>query len=712
MTHPTWIGYNLAGRYLIDSELGQGGMSAVYRATDTNLRRVVAIKLIHTHLSKDPEFVRRFEVEATSVAQLRHPHIVQVYDFNKENDTYFIVFEFVPGETLQERLTRNGQAGRLMPIAEVLKIAEGIGTALQYAHDRDIVHRDVKPANVMLNVDGDAILTDFGIVKIVGGPQHTATGAVLGTARYMSPDQIRGQKVDARSDIYSFGVMLYEMVSGEPPFASDSAMTLMMMHMNDPIPDVTLVRADAPPALANIIDKAMAKESEQRYQTMSQLLADLHQVQQDPSPNSPSILPLPIPTPRPTEQQEPDADPTELLATQNRESKQTPPIPTPPSEEIDVDGAELMEADTAVSLPDPTQTAKQQTAPTATIVPTEPPPPPQDNASTAKQGGGKLPFIIIGIVALMVIAILLMMFNPFGEDEAQPVVDVTATVAAVAPTDEVDIVQPIATESIEEDEIDTAVSPTPNNEPTLAPTEAPTIVPTETPIPIPDGMVLIPADTFVMGNNAQRDDEAPEHTVTLSAYFIDQFEVSNAQYQACVTDGACNQNRAGSFTRNDYRDNPEFATYPAVGINWDQAVAFCANAGKRLPTEAEWEYAASGPDKLTWPWGNSFDPNLSAASTPDTQPVDSFADGRSPFDVFNMAGNVTEWVQDNYSTTFYAESDSSQDPLLDDGSNRHVFRGGSFGNTDSDPYRTSRRFNQSATFSDVDIGFRCAQTIP
>ena len=279
MSKPSWIGQTLAGRYKIDELLGQGGMSAVYRAEDPNLRRVVAVKLIHTHLSDRPEFVRRFEEEAAAVAQLRHPHIIQVYDFTHDNDVYFIVFEFVPGESLHDQLKRLRKDGRNMGVDQILKTATQIGEALSYAHKRSLIHRDIKPANVMLNVQGDAILMDFGIVKIVGSEQHTATGAVLGTARYMPPEQIRGERIDERADIYSFGVMLFEMVTGRVPFEADSAMTMMMMHMNDPIPDLSQMRSDVPQGLAAIIRRAMAKQQVDRYQKIDELLADLRALQ-------------------------------------------------------------------------------------------------------------------------------------------------------------------------------------------------------------------------------------------------------------------------------------------------------------------------------------------------------------------------------------------------------------------------------------------------
>lgn len=267
----------LNNRYQIAEAVGQGGMSTVYKATDVNLQRVVAVKVIHPHLSNDPDFVRRFEVEAKTAAQLRHPNIVQVYDYNHDGPIYYIVLEFVVGESLQGRLQRLHEAKRTLELPEAIKLAADIGDALAYAHDKGLIHRDVKPANVMVNVQGEAILTDFGIVKIVGGTQHTATGAVLGTARYMSPEQIKGSRVDDRSDIYSFGVMLFEMVGGRLPFQSESVMTMMMMHVNDPVPDLHQIRPDVPPDVVTVINKALAKKPGDRYQTMSEMVTALRQ---------------------------------------------------------------------------------------------------------------------------------------------------------------------------------------------------------------------------------------------------------------------------------------------------------------------------------------------------------------------------------------------------------------------------------------------------
>jgi hypothetical protein len=346
MSQSSWIGKTLSGRYQIQEMLGQGGMSAVYKAQDPNLRRVVAVKLIHGHLSSDAEFVRRFQEEGAAVARLRHPNIIQVFDFNHDGDTYYIVFEFIPGESLQGHLKRLIDSGRKMGIDDVTKHAANVCDALDYAHKQGIVHRDVKPANIMLNVQNQAILMDFGIVKIVGGDSHTATGAVVGTARYISPEQIRGEQIDGRSDVYAMGVVLYEMLSGQPPFKADSAMTLMMMHINDPVPDIRDLRSDVPPDLAAVVQKALAKNPNERYQSAAEMARALRAVGQggitaaaataaaatSPAANVDATVlePTPVPPSRPAEKAAPAAVAAAAGAAARTGSTTAPPVTAPP----------------------------------------------------------------------------------------------------------------------------------------------------------------------------------------------------------------------------------------------------------------------------------------------------------------------------------------------------------------------------------------------
>jgi formylglycine-generating enzyme required for sulfatase activity len=251
-------------------------------------------------------------------------------------------------------------------------------------------------------------------------------------------------------------------------------------------------------------------------------------------------------------------------------------------------------------------------------------------------------------------------------------------------------------------------TPTPSPEPAATSTNTPAPPPTSSAgATVPEGMVLIPAGSFLMGSSDGQPNEAPEHQVSLDAFYIDLFEVTNAQYRQCVNAGGCTSTgTADSFTRNGYRDDPTYDNYPVISVTWDQANAYCRWAGKQLPTEAEWEYAASGPDNLIWPWGNSFDPNLSAASAPDTQQAGNYPNGVSPFGVFDMAGNVAEWVADTFDPSFYANSPASN-PVNTAGGDARVYRGGSFANPDGAFYIASRRYESTRSFNEVDVGFRC-----
>jgi basic membrane protein A len=280
MKQTSWIGQTLNKRYQIQELLGQGGMSAVYKAFDPNLRRTVAIKMVHPHLSSDESFIKRFMEEAAAIASLRHPNIVQVFDFNSDEDINYMVMENLPGETLQARLQRLNKNQRKMTIDEAVQITMNVCDGLNYAHKRGMVHRDIKPANIMLDINNQAILMDFGIVKIVGSAAHTLTGAVIGTANYMAPEIIRSEPADQRSDIYSLGITCYEMLGGSPPFEADSAMTIMMMHLNDPIPNLEQIRDDLPKDLVNIVYKMLTKDRKDRYQTVDELSDDLRKLTQ------------------------------------------------------------------------------------------------------------------------------------------------------------------------------------------------------------------------------------------------------------------------------------------------------------------------------------------------------------------------------------------------------------------------------------------------
>jgi serine/threonine-protein kinase len=268
------VGTLLADRYRLEAQIGSGGMSTVFRAFDTVLERTVAIKRMHRNLAENPEQLERFGREARAVARLNHPNIVQVIDAGEHDDTPFIVFEYVDGETLKERVQR---AGRL-PVTEAVAYAIEIARALGAAHERGIVHRDVKPQNVLINEDGQAKVTDFGIARTLEEHGLTADGRVLGTTDYVSPEQAMGHDVDGQSDVYSLGIVLYEMLVGDIPFHGDNQVAVAMKHVRDELPDVQQLRPSIGTALAAVVDRATAKSLDVRYPSTQELVADLEDV--------------------------------------------------------------------------------------------------------------------------------------------------------------------------------------------------------------------------------------------------------------------------------------------------------------------------------------------------------------------------------------------------------------------------------------------------
>jgi serine/threonine-protein kinase len=270
----TLLGTTLSGRYRLEARVGAGGMSTVYRALDETLQRQVAIKLMHREVAADSDQLERFRREARAVAQLSHPHIVGVIDAGEDEGRPYIVFEYVEGETLKERIRRRGR----LPVPEAVAYSIEIARALGAAHARHIVHRDVKPQNVLIDEEGSAKVTDFGIARTMNEEGLTADGRVLGTTDYVSPEQALGQPVTGQSDLYSLGIALYEMLTGEVPFRGENQVAVAMKHVREALPDVRSRRPEVSAALAAVIDTATAKRLEDRYADDAELIADLEDV--------------------------------------------------------------------------------------------------------------------------------------------------------------------------------------------------------------------------------------------------------------------------------------------------------------------------------------------------------------------------------------------------------------------------------------------------
>jgi tRNA A-37 threonylcarbamoyl transferase component Bud32 len=263
----------LSGRYRLETKLGSGGMSTVYLSRDETLERWVAAKVLHREISDQPDQIERFRREARSVAQLSHPNVVAVIDAGEDGGRPYIVFEYIDGETLKQRIERLGR----LPLDEAAAYAIEIGRGLAAAHARRLIHRDVKPQNVLIDPEGRAKVTDFGIARELETDGLTRTGRVLGTTDYVSPEQAMGQAVDARSDIYSLGIVLFEMLVGKVPFEAETQVGVAMKHVNERIPNVQKLRPEVSAALTAVVERATEKDPKRRYPEIGGMLADLEE---------------------------------------------------------------------------------------------------------------------------------------------------------------------------------------------------------------------------------------------------------------------------------------------------------------------------------------------------------------------------------------------------------------------------------------------------
>jgi predicted Ser/Thr protein kinase len=285
------IGDVIADRYELEELCGSGGMSSVFRACDRLLDRRVALKILHEHYADDDDYVERFRREARAVAQLSHPHIVTVIDRGEDGGNQFIVFEYVDGENLKQFVGRSGR----LPLRRAVEIAISVAEGLAFAHANGLVHRDVKPQNVLVDEEGEIKVTDFGIARSLDVDHGvTQTGTVMGTSNYISPEQASGQPVTPATDVYSLGIVLWELLTGDVPFPGETFVAVALRHINDPPPDLLELRPDAPPRLRAVVERALAKEPERRFPSMEAFAAELRAVLKEldgAGPEGTAVLP-------------------------------------------------------------------------------------------------------------------------------------------------------------------------------------------------------------------------------------------------------------------------------------------------------------------------------------------------------------------------------------------------------------------------------------
>lgn len=406
------------GKYQLSERLGRGGMAEVYKAYHPQLERYAAIKVLHGFLAEGRDFQKRFQREAKAIAALRHPNIVQIYDIDAHDESYYMVMEFIDGGTLKDRLL---QANGPLPIAEMAHIFREIASALDYAHQQGVLHRDVKPANVLLDKSGRSVLTDFGIARIISDTQFTATGTLVGTPAYMSPEQGKGMPIASTSDIYSLGIILYEMVTGKVPFDADTPLGVIHKHINEPLPPPRSLREDIPKALEDVILKALAKDADNRYSSAAEMMEAANQAFRtfEKITLSETIV------------EEPDVQAGELTPEDTIASKET--MAMPPEDTITSKATVAMEpeSDAEADIADKATVAMNQQPDTIAEPPVETPakvssPPKLEKSSSFKP----LP-TILSIVAALIVVVGLVWGLPLLTAEGDPGVPEEAPVEEI-----------------------------------------------------------------------------------------------------------------------------------------------------------------------------------------------------------------------------------------------------------------------------------------
>ena len=636
--------FPVIGGYEILGQLGKGGMGAVYKARQRSMRRLVALKMLPASLANDQVSLARFQREAKAVAKLNHPNIVRAIDMGEADGHHYLAIEFVDGKDVESLLREQG----VIEEAYAIKVAIQVAEALRYASELHIIHRDVKPSNILITRDGTAKLTDFGLVKQLGEGDLSLTksGAAVGTPYYMPPEQAQARDdVDVRADIYSLGATLYHMVAGEVPFQGMTTAAILTKLLTTDLVPPHEREPSVSENLSCVIQRMMALHREERYQTPAEVIEELRRVQRNESSNAMKDLG--------------DTRGLDLAALAGEAEEHV----AGENEENGEDGR-LAESD-----PDP-----------AVLAPT-------DSSALAE-----------GLAALAA-----------AED---------------------DVEQPMPAEQPERQRVrikpggEVAVEPE-------RPSEGDSTEGRSALVSVP-GMVYVAGGVFVMGNNGGRANERPEHSRDISGFYIDAVPVTNAQYSEFVR--ACK--RDAPFHWQGGLPLVGRENHPVVGVTWLDAAAYVQWAGKRLPTEAEWEKAARGTEGRAYPWGNEFDrdrcnsiwrlagrdfPNSKARSEwlrrweesedgrtilalgGNTTAVGAFENGGSPCGCLGMAGNVMEWTADWYDA--YPGSDCKESRF---GQRYRVVRGGSWRSTAKSVRCAARNFSDpKIAFSFV--GFRCAR---